>query len=292
MRDVGAALQSHLDGGVTTLAKCWKLTLGDGRVRGFTEHDRDLVFGGLTYRAATGFAGSAIEAQTGLGVGDSQVAGVLSDDGIDAGELEAGLYDGARVETWIVNWADVSQRVLLTAGEIGEVRRGDHAFEAEIRSLSARLNLAVGRTYQPVCDAVLGDARCGVDADAAAYRGSGAVESSVDGRVLDVSGLEAFADGWFEGGALRWTSGANEGLTAEVRGFADGWIALWRAAPRVVAAGDAFTVTAGCDKRLATCAAKFANVLNFRGAPHMPGNDWVAAYPVEGGRNDGGSLWS
>jgi uncharacterized phage protein (TIGR02218 family) len=292
MRDVGAALQAHLDGGVTTLAKCWKLVLADGRVRGFTEHDRDLIFGGVTYRAATGFAGSALESQTGLSVGDQAVAGVLRDEGIDAGELEAGLYDGAVVETWIVNWADGSERVLLSAGEIGEVRRGVQAFEAEIRSVAARLNVPVGRTYQPVCDAVLGDAHCGVDVGAPAFRGVGAVDSSVDGRVLRVNGLEAFAAGWFDGGALVWTSGANDGLRAEVRGFAAGRIALWRAAPRVVEAGDEFVVTAGCDKRIATCAAKFANVVNFRGCPHMPGNDWVAAYPQEGGRNDGASLWA
>lgn len=290
MRDVGAALQAHLDGGVTTLATCWRLVLGDGRVRGFTEHDRDLTFGGVTYRAATGFAGSALEAQMGLAVGDQSVAGVLSDDGIDAGELEAGLYDGARVETWAVNWADVAQRVLLSAGEIGEVRRGAHAFEAEIRSVSARLNVPVGRTYQPVCDAVLGDARCGVDVSAPAFRGEGAVASSVDGRVMAVAGLEDFAAGWFDGGKLVWTSGANAGLGAEVRGSAPGEIVLWRAAARAVTPGDAFAVTAGCDRRLSTCAAKFANVPNFRGCPHMPGNDWIAAYPVEGGLNDGGSL--
>lgn len=289
MREMGD-LQAHLDGAVTTLARCWRLALNDGRVRGFTEHDRDLVFAGVTYRAASGFAASALESQMGLGIGDQAVAGALSDEGIEAGELEAGLYDGARVETWMVNWSDVSQRVLLSAGEIGEVRRGRHAFEAEIRSVSARLNLAVGRTYQPVCDALLGDARCGVDAGAAAFRGTGAVISSVDGRVLAVSGLEAFADGWFEHGALVWTGGANAGLRAEVRGSAAGEIVLWRAAARAVAPGDGFTVTAGCDRRLDSCAAKFANVVNFRGCPHMPGNDWIAAYPVEGGVNDGGSL--
>lgn len=288
MRDVSVALQAHLDGGVTTLARCWRLVLADGRVRGFTEHDRDLVFGGVTFRAATGFAASAVESRMGLSVGDQAVAGLLSDEGIDAGELEAGLYDGARVETWMVNWADVSERVLMSAGEIGEVRRGRHAFEAEIRSVSAKLNVAVGRTYQPVCDAVLGDARCGVEVSA--FQAEGTVGSSVDGRVLAVSRLEPFADGWFEHGVLTWTSGANEGLRAEVRGSGPDEIVLWRAAARAVAPGDAFTVTAGCDKRIGTCGAKFSNVVNFRGCPHMPGNDWIAAYPVEGGRNDGGSL--
>ena len=41
--------------------------------------------------------------------------------------------------------------------------------------------------------------------------------------------------------------------------------------------GDTFTVTAGCDKQFATCQAKFANAVNFRGFPHMPGNDFITA---------------
>ena len=57
---------------------------------------------------------------------------------------------------------------------------------------------------------------------------------------------------------------------------------LWQRAGEPLALGDAFTVTAGCDKRLATCRDRFANALNFRGFPHIPGNDFVIAYQVPG----------
>ena len=53
-------------------------------------------------------------------------------------------------------------------------------------------------------------------------------------------------------------------------------IELWQAMSEAVAVGDAFTVTAGCDKQFSTCKAKFDNALNFRGFPYMPGNDAVA----------------
>jgi uncharacterized phage protein (TIGR02218 family) len=70
-------------------------------------------------------------------------------------------------------------------------------------------------------------------------------------------------------------------------------LTLWQRAPSAVEAGDGFTVTAGCDKTLATCKAKFDNVANFRGFPHMPGNDRAFAYVVgESGENDGGSFFS
>lgn len=44
-----------------------------------------------------------------------------------------------------------------------------------------------------------------------------------------------------------------------------------------------------CDKRWATCRSKFANGANFQGFPDAPGDDFLAAAPVQGGRNDGGS---
>ena len=61
--------------------------------------------------------------------------------------------------------------------------------------------------------------------------------------------------------------------------------------PEPIAVGDAFTVTAGCDKAFSTCHDRFANAVNFRGFPHIPGNDFVISYPVQGEPgHDGSSL--
>ena len=46
---------------------------------------------------------------------------------------------------------------------------------------------------------------------------------------------------------------------------------------------------ADCDKRWATCVGAFANGANFQGFPDIPGDDFLAAAPVQGGRNDGRS---
>ena len=78
-------------------------------------------------------------------------------------------------------------------------------------------------------------------------------------------------------------STSNDGTTVALE--------LWQAMVHELAAGDTFTVTAGCDKRFATCRDRFANGINFRGFPHIPGNDFIVAYPVPGAPgNDGGSL--
>jgi uncharacterized phage protein (TIGR02218 family) len=59
---------------------------------------------------------------------------------------------------------------------------------------------------------------------------------------------------------------------------------------RPIAIGDAFLATAGCDKQFATCSAKFGNGVNFRGFPHMPGEEAVLRYPNQGDANNGAPL--
>lgn len=44
-----------------------------------------------------------------------------------------------------------------------------------------------------------------------------------------------------------------------------------------------------CDRHWSTCVGRFGNGVNFRGFPDIPGDDFLVASPVEGGRNDGRS---
>ncbi|GLS80618.1 hypothetical protein GCM10007893_14060 [Paracoccus marinus] len=205
-----------------------------------------------------------------------------------------GRWDNAEVEVWRVNWADTSQRVLMRRGAIGQIRRGRLAFVAEVRSLAHVLGQTVGRTFQATCDAALGDARCGVDLEDPAVKGTGAVIDLLRDRAFTASGLGGFASGWFTFGTLDWTSGANAGRRTEVLGHdvTDGIavLTLLEAPVRAIAEGDAFTILAGCDKRMETCGAKFANTANFRGFPHIPGQDAVLRYATKDGGHEGSVL--
>jgi uncharacterized phage protein (TIGR02218 family) len=285
VRALPSALQSKLNFGVTTLCRCWRITRRDGVVLGFTDHDEDVPFGALVCRADTGFAGSEATARLGLAVGGAEISGALADDALTEADLAAGRYDAATVEIFLVDWSEPTLNVLLSTCVIGEVRREGAAFVVELRGLADRLNEERGRRYGASCSADLGDSRCRVDLDAAAFRGEGAIVSLGGTSAFTASGLGAFDDGWFTAGRLEWTSGANVGLAVEVkqhRKAADVALELWQVMPEVLAVGDAFIVTAGCDKRFNTCREKFDNVANFRGFPHMPGNDFVARYAVAG----------
>ncbi|MDP4021406.1 DUF2163 domain-containing protein [Methylobacterium sp. NEAU 140] len=290
MRTLPDAVAAHLAGGVTTLCRCWSLRRRDGVALGFTDHDRDLTFSGLVHAAGTGLEAAEASAESGLAVSGGDVAGALSSLGLTEADIAGGLYDGASVETWLVDWTNPETRLLLDLGTVGEVRRTGDAFVAEIRGLTDRLDAERGRTYRATCGADLGDARCRVDL--AGWRVTGTVAGVPEPATLAVTLAGGFDDGAFTGGRLTWGDGANAGLGMDVRLQLGGLIELWERPPRPVAPGDGFTLTAGCDKRLATCRDRFANAVNFQGFPHMPGNDAVLrVVPGSAPVLDGGSLF-
>ncbi|MFB2551017.1 DUF2163 domain-containing protein [Ensifer soli] len=282
MRTIPTALAAHLDGEATTVCHCWRVICADGVVLGFTEHDGDLVFAGTTYRAASGFLASDSEQGTGLGAEAGEVTGGFSSAAILEADVVAGRYDGARVETYLVNWQAPGQHVRLRVEEIGEVVRAGDRFRAELRRQTHRLDQLQGRVYGRRCDAAFGDARCRVDAEDAAYRREGAVVAVLSETLLRVSGLSASPDGFFRLGEMHVLTGENAGarisIENHVRGEGGVTLSLWLPPPLPLVAGDTFAVTAGCDKSFATCGEKFGNRLNFQGFPHMPGMDFAYGY--------------
>jgi uncharacterized phage protein (TIGR02218 family) len=295
MKTVPAALQAKLDGGATTLCRCWILTRNDGVVMGFTDHDEDVTVDGVACRAASGLSASEATSQLGLAVPSAEISGALADATLTEADLAAGRYDAAAVEVWLVDWSEPSLKLRLGKGVLGEVRRAGSAFTVELRGLAHRLDEESGRLFSARCSADLGDARCTIDLDDPEFRSAGTIAAITATSSFRASGLSAFADGWFTGGRLVWTSGANGGLAVEIkthRKDIDGvTLELWQATPEPLAAADAFVVTAGCDKRFDTCVGKFDNAANFRGFPHIPGNDFVVSYPNAGEPgHDGKSL--
>jgi uncharacterized phage protein (TIGR02218 family) len=280
------AFSTHLQSGATTLCWCWRLSRRDGSKLGFTEHDHDLVFDGTTFEAASGFTASEIREQVGLSVDNLEVAGALISDRLSETGLAAGDFDDAAIEIFRVNWQDTDQRILARKGSLGEVRRTGTAFAAEVRGLAHYLQQPRGRLFQYTCDADLGDARCTVDLDQPAFRATATVTVVADARRIIVDGLDDYVAGWFTRGILAFTSGANVGRAMEIKNHrpvsAGIEIELWQPMGDAITVGDTATATAGCDKRIETCTARFANAINYRGFPHMPGNDFVTAVAQPG----------
>lgn len=276
MKQISAELAAHLAGEVTTLATCWKMMRRDATVLGFTDHDQDIVFESVTYKAATGFTPSAIENSGTLAVDNLDVEGMISSGSITEADILAGLYDFAEIEIFQVNYADLMQGALkLRRGWLGEVSFYKQQFIAEVRGLTQRLSQTIGELYSASCRATLGDNRCKVGMGAHTVTGSAtAVASSqqfTDSARTETSSI-------FNFGTITFTSGANNGFSMEVKEYlynvtTGGHITLVLPMPYPILAGDSYSLTKGCDKTLATCFARFDNVINFRGEPLVPGLD-------------------
>lgn len=285
-------LNTHLKSGATTVCRAWAVSRADGVTLGFTDHDRDLSFDGVTFRAGTGLTARSLMQSTGLAVDNSEALGALSSDAVREADIESGRYDGAEVRAWLVNWADTTQRALQFRGSLGEIRRAGGAFEAELRGLTEGLNQPLGRVFQTPCSAVLGDAACKFDLNTAGYITDISVENIEEGQYFTWGALDGFAPEWFTGGRLTVLSGAGSGLWAPIRSDslnARREITLWQPIRADIQPGDMVRLTAGCDKRMSTCRLKFDNLVNYQGFPDIPGEDWMVAVPKRNGQNTGGS---
>lgn len=290
MRAVSAEMQARLDSGATSFCRCWLVERRDGARFGFTDHDRGLSFDGVDFLAESGLDASVIEASTGLSVDNAHAIGALASDSLSEADILAGKFDGAEVYHWVVDWQDVSVRSLLFRGFLGEIRRGATSFEVELRGIAETLNQPLGRSYLRECDRVFGDSKCGLDITDPTISAEVSVLEVTSNRRFRFAGLDGFADNWFANGSVRWADGRVSLIKSDSYQDDVRILDLWEEVRVDVPIGEIARVVAGCDKLAATCRDKFDNFANFRGFPHMPGEDFVTAYPVRDEKHDGGSI--
>lgn len=259
---------------LTTLAFLWRLERVDGVALGFTSHDRDLQRGGLKYRSAPGMLPSAIERTDGLEASSLDLAGALTSDALTEADFSAGRWDGAALWVSAVDWSDAgAEPVLLARGELGAVELKAAGFSVTLRGPTAVLDKPVVEETSPECRASLGDRRCRIDL--ARRRVSATVVSGVDETVTLAATVGA---GLFEFGSLRWVDGPNAGLASMVVASAGAMLTLREAPAFAVSGAVSVELVEGCDRRFATCCTRFDNAVNFRGEPHLPGNDLLTRY--------------
>ncbi|MEM6382499.1 MAG: DUF2163 domain-containing protein [Pseudomonadota bacterium] len=290
MRDVPQSLRATLGSGAATVCRCVRLTRTDGVVIALTDHDAPLEVDGSLFEPSGGFEASEATSAVGPVVGELDLVAAMSDDRLSTADLAAGRFDGAKVEMLLVNWADPAAFLRQTDATLGDVSARDGTFHAEVRGPFAAYDATRGRIFSARCDAQLGDGRCGVDLNDPAQTGSGSLVSRPTPNALRLSGLSGFAAGAFNGGTAHWSGQPPLRVRRHLIEDDAAIIELWHAPPSTPQTGTLVTVTAGCDKRFATCRDRFENAANFRGFPHMPGDDFALSYPAsDDGNLDGGS---
>ena len=278
MLPLSPAYTAHLAGEVTELATCWRITRRDAVVLGFTDHPSDLTIGGLVYQAALGYSATDVATSSDLAVDNLNLQGFIDSPSITEPDLMAGVWDYAEVEIFEVITSDLAAGARpLRRGRIGEVSLGRTVFEAELRGLSQAFTQQLCELTSPTCRAALGDARCKVNLGPLTVTGT--ITSVTNPRVWTDS-TRGEAAGFFSFAKVTWTSGPNAGYAMEIKSHAAGGVMTMQLPmPYAIAVGHGYSIAPGCDKLFSTCRDKFSNVLNFRGEPHIPGNDQMLRGP-------------
>lgn len=259
-----------------TIAMLWRIERRDGVTLGFAAHDRDIAVAHTVYHAAPGMLPSAIELDDGLGPLDMDIGGALSRALIRSDDLASGRWDHAAVRIGLIDWQQPDAGPgWFWHGHLGAVSVEGSRFSAELRGLKARLDQPFVPVASPSCRARFCGTGCGLSQ--AAFQTVSAVDA-VDDDSLVFAGVDAVTASGLVQGHLRWIRGGNAGLGADIIGHTGAGVhidGLLLASP---VEGDLAVLIQGCDKSLATCAARFGNAINFRGEPHLPGNDLLTRF--------------
>jgi uncharacterized phage protein (TIGR02218 family) len=267
-------MSSIAEGELTAIAMCWRIERRDGAGIALTSHDESLLRDGVRHDPAPGVTPAAVSRSLGLEPQSGEMAGALSSDALSAEDLALGRWNGAAVRLTAVDWADsAGEAIALLSGELGEVAIEGEGFSAELNGAASRLNAPVCPATSPECRAELGDKACRVD-----LAGRTIIASVIEADNGELR-LDRAAGDIFLMGRLRYLRGANCGVATTILAV-DGDRIWVRDLPRApVEAGCRVALREGCDKRFETCVGRFANAVNFRGEPHLPGNDLLTRYP-------------
>lgn len=268
----------------TSYCQIWTIERTDGEVFRFTSLDRDLPYFGESYQACDSLVPSASEAVSEVDAASNMdLSGAVGPGGIELEALYAGLFDGAKVEAWLVPWQGVGPRKLLLSGTFGPLEQTDTGFKVEVLGDGAKLmQTPLISLLQPQCRWLsgtfggFGGQFCGKDLTGLTVTGT--VDSALSLRQF-TDAARAEAAGYFTQGRVTFTSGANSGISAEIKSHSAGGVfELWPRLAFPIVAGDQYSMTPGCTGHKASsggmngCEA-WDNLVRFGGFDKVPGGD-------------------
>jgi uncharacterized phage protein (TIGR02218 family) len=273
----------------TTLAACLKVVRRDGMTLGLTSAAKKFDFDGTTYYP--GFTPSDSTQSSGLDVENLEVTVIPGTTLLTQVELAAGLWDNAQFSIFDVNHQDLTQgQTPSRRGRTGEAQLNDNSmWTIEFRGLKQALQQSLGAVTSKTCIAKLGDNRCKVNLIPHTFA---LTVTGVTSKQVFTASAATQASEWFKEGSVEFTSGpnANPAYAQKVKVFESGVFTLVIPMWFDITIGDTFNAITGCQKRhertsanpsgISDCIAKFSNILNFQGEPHLGGLDGLTALPV------------
>lgn len=270
-------LRALLFSGQFAMAELYTFTVIDGTAYRYTSWDQDLTVGGFTYAADDVLINrDQISWKTGLQVGQLQLTAYPG----DASELEGlpflsavryGLLDGATFTCYrlfMPTAGDTSVApVFIFQGRVGEAVAGRTSVEITVYDFIEVLNIDMPRhQWQPSCVWTVYDTGCSLN------RNSFKVTTSVTGSPTQsqIGFSSGQANGYFQDGTCKFTTGDNAGLTRTIGTNTSGNLMLVSPFPFVPTPGDMMELLPGCNRTQTRCVSPFNNLVNYRGYDYVP----------------------
>jgi uncharacterized phage protein (TIGR02218 family) len=257
-----------------TVATYWRVNRLDGVAFGFTNHDSNLWFDGVLHLATPGMTPTAIRRTAGFEADSAEIDGAIAHEALDGFELASGRYDNARVVVGLVDWQTLEHKAVYS-GKVGAVSQEAGRFVIQLLSRKAELACDPIPRTSPCCRADFCGRECGLSAPMYEHEGILLSLDSDFNLVTLASGIDSES---LLNGTLRWMDGPYAGVSMGILGRQSDALLLDQPIDRPIPVGSRAILREGCDHTLATCGARFANAVNFRGEPFLPGNDLLIRY--------------
>lgn len=275
MKTASSGLIARLASSIQSFCYIATITRKDGAVVRINDSVLDVLYGANTYQGAPGFEVTSVTSASFGQASSADITFPVSADGpITGGDIEAGYFDDAAVIIEMIDYSATTDGTLnVFRGKVAQIEKTDtNRATVRLQGFSADLQELVVETYGPDCRApYLGHSRCGFDVSTLTRTAT--VASVIDERNFTITVTEPLAvDGWFANGAVKFTSGANDGLAFDIRAWTEGTalVSLWFAPYGAVEVGDTLNIAPGCDFTRPMCNNKFGNILNYQGFPFLP----------------------
>jgi uncharacterized phage protein (TIGR02218 family) len=273
---INQSLLNALSSQVRTITRCLLITRTDGEQFGFTEFDQDLTFAGVTYRSLAGLSPTAVQSSLGFESNNLEFSSLIVAGFVTESDFKLGLFDYARVNLFLVNFADLPTSLSETPPKflslpvrtLGKVSYSESDYSVELMGLSRFLEGRIGEVTSATCRYNFGDSRCGVNVET--FETNIAVTTNRD-RLSFFTTWQGENDR-FTGARATWELGDNSGIEFTIiRQLGN---TFFLAAPMAIApvGGDTFLAIPNCQKSFENCRS-FDNTINFGGEDKLPGLD-------------------
>ena len=278
MRSAATALKNAAASKVTTLGWLCAITPVGGSPVYMNNFGKNVTVGGHVYLGKPGFEIGNIRVTDGRDPPSVELT-IPIDDGtpIPFDDAARRKLDQARIRLYVIDHTSLEFIEIGFRWYVGAVTALDsRGATLDVRAAERAQRELMLKVYKPGCQWDVGDSGCGIDV-VADWQDSVTIAAYTDAFTFTINGERGAAvDDFFANGAIKFTSGENEGFSYAVRRWvqSSGTVKLWEPLRAPVAASDAALIHAGCDKSIETTGcARFSNIARRFAFDNLPTGD-------------------